>query len=254
MLDYLWLGLLVASPLLVLAPGRIRVGLAGALGLGHLGMAAFMEIGLFPLISLAALLPFLPPPVWERVPVPRSAGLERLPKALGRLPRPGRLPGSRPRREALLQGVAAALLAALVVVNLASVEAVSYPQGAPDALDSKGWDMFAPDPPADDGWYVAAATLESGRQVDALRQATLSWDRPPDVSAILPNSRWRKLLYQIRGGAEAGIRAPLAGFLCKRWNHDHADEVRAVRLVYVPYDTRTGTRGEAVDLGSYSCG
>jgi len=253
LLDYLWLGLLVASPLLVLATGPTRIVLAAALGLAHLGMALFIEIGLFPLISVAGLLPFLPSPVWDRVPVPQSARLESARRAFARRSRSGRLPGLPARRLALLHGIAAVLLAAIVAVNLASVGAVSYPDGTPDAVRDKGWDMFAPDPPADDGWYVAVATLESGRQVDALRRAPLAWDRPSDVSATLPNHRWKKLLYQVRSGPEAAVRAPLAAFLCERWNRTRDDGMVTLRLVYVPDDTRTGTRGEAVDLGQYAC-
>jgi hypothetical protein len=253
LLDYLWLGLLVASPLLALAAGRLRGVLAAALGLGHLGMALFIEIGLFPLISVAGLLPFLPSPVWDRVPVPQSARLESARRAFARRSRSGRLIGWLARRRALLRGIAAVLLAAMVVVNLASVGAVSYPEGTPDAVRDKGWDMFAPDPPTDDGWYVAVATLESGRQVDALRRPPLAWDRPSDVSATLPNHRWKKLLYQVRSGPEAAVRAPLAAFLCERWNRTRDDGMVTLRLVYVPDDTRTGTRGKAVDLGQYAC-
>jgi hypothetical protein len=59
---YAWLALVVASPLLLVATGRHRTALAAAFAGGHLFMLATLELGVFPLVSVAGLLPFLPPP------------------------------------------------------------------------------------------------------------------------------------------------------------------------------------------------
>lgn len=252
LLSYGWLALLVCAPLLVVLTGRGRAVLAGGFALGHLGMAVTMEIGLFPLISVAALLPFLPPTVWDRLPTPPAPVFERFAARLDRLPGwPRRLPT---RLRSASTVLAAVLFCGMLVVNLASVGVLAYPAGTPAAVEAKGWDMFAPDPPVDDGWYVAPARLESGERINALGGGPLSWDRPPDVSATLPNNRWKKLFYQLRGGPEASLRRPLAESLCARWNRAHADDLEEIRLVYVEYSTRTDARGERVELGRFDCG
>ena len=64
---YAWLGLVLASPLLVLLAGRARAALAGAFVVAHLSMALTLGIGVFPLVSVAALLPFFPSRVWDAV-------------------------------------------------------------------------------------------------------------------------------------------------------------------------------------------
>lgn len=83
-LNYLWLGLLATAPLLVLTTGRRRLALVAAFALGHLGMAATLRLGLFPAISLAGLIAFLPASLWDRLegsaarPVPSPASSQAL--------------------------------------------------------------------------------------------------------------------------------------------------------------------------------
>ncbi|PSQ39975.1 HTTM domain-containing protein, partial [Halobacteriales archaeon SW_12_71_31] len=62
-----WLGLLLGSVGLVALTGRRRTALVCAFAGAHLSMFLTMRLGIFPLISLAALVPFLPPSVWDRV-------------------------------------------------------------------------------------------------------------------------------------------------------------------------------------------
>lgn len=62
-----WLTLLCCSPALVLATGRTRAAVVAGFVAAHVGMALTLGIGLFPLVSVAALLPHLPPGVWDAV-------------------------------------------------------------------------------------------------------------------------------------------------------------------------------------------
>jgi hypothetical protein len=80
--DRVWLALLVASPLLVLLTGWLRAALAAAYAGMHLGMLASMQIGVFTLISVVALVPFLPGVVWDALPArERVPGLRAVPLA-----------------------------------------------------------------------------------------------------------------------------------------------------------------------------
>lgn len=250
---YLWLGLLVASPLLLLSRGRLRTLLAGAIAAVHLGMAVFMELGLFPFVSIAGLVPFVGPVVWDRLP---SAGTRTVRRLAGLLPAGPTLPAwgwLRPIRTGMGTALPAVILAVLLVVNTASVGYVSLPEGAPAALEDKSWSMFAPAPPGDDGWYVFAGRLDAGRQVDARTGGSLSRDRPPDVDETYPNNRWQALLYRLRDSPEAHLQRPLAEYHCRRFDRDHAGDLAAVTIEYHPYDVRDGTRGETVTLGEFDC-
>ena len=251
--DYLWLGLLVCSPLLVVLTGWYRAVLPTLFAGVHAGMIVTMELGIFPFVSIASLLPFVPRVVWNRLPSP--------PKLVGDglvpfRPRPFGWEisdGLRGKVGSLRTGFAAVALCGMLLINAASVGYITLSDGTPNALENKAWDMFAPYPPSGDGWYVAPATLESGRQIDALQQTPLSWDRPPDVSQTFQNRRWRKLLYQLRSPPETVLQDPLAQYLCQRWNGDHAEEIASLRLVYVEFPTRQPGRGDRIELGNVTC-
>jgi hypothetical protein len=65
LIDWLWLTLLVASPFLLLTTDRVRTALAGAFAGGHLSMALTMRLGLFPLIAVGVLLPYVHDELWD---------------------------------------------------------------------------------------------------------------------------------------------------------------------------------------------
>lgn len=247
--DYIWLALLVSSPCMVALTGIWRSVIPGLLAAMHAGMVLLMQLGIFPFVSIAALLPFLPPVVWDTFPSPEGF-YRRLSGYVPDTPTVPGLSGVRSGLHSLVSPLAAMLLCGLVLVNAASVGYVDLPEGTPAAIEDKAWNMFAPYPPSDDGWYVMPATLESGQRVDALQRETLRWDRPPDVDTTFPNERWRKLLYQLRGAEHRELQRPLAQYLCWRWNRTHDDEMVSVRIVYVT--ERTGGDGR-VDLGTFAC-
>ena len=223
-----WLALVCAAPLLLLArPGRVRGAVAVAFALAHVGMALTLRLGIFPLVSLVALLPFLPPSVWNAVDR-RTVTLRARLADVGR-PRPSALvPDRRVTRAAL-----AALAAGLLVWNAATLGLMPTPApGESLAPADNAWDMFAPEPPAVEGWLVAPSTTAAGDRVDAWVGGPLDRDRPPDLAAATPTARWRKYLNDAwrADGADA---AHLASYLCTRWERTRDATLERVALFYV---------------------
>jgi hypothetical protein len=264
-LGWLWLGLLVGSWLLVVLRGLPRGVLAGAFALGHLGMALTMRLAVFPYVSIAALLPFVPPVVWDRIerrvadPLqgragPATAGQFDRVASVGpslAVPATVRDWGSR---------LAPVVVAVGLVVMLGYNGATLAGQG-PAAervgvdLPEPRWSMFAPDPLRTDGWYVTPARLQSGERIDVFALSTVRWDRPSDVSATYPDSRWRKYLTRLRLREDPRLRRGFAGFLCARWNGTHEDEARSVAVYFLAQPTRL-SGPEPVErrpLGSWAC-
>lgn len=242
--DYVWLALLVASPLLLVLTGRARTLLVGIFVAAHVSMALTLRVGLFPIVSIVGLLPFLPPAVWDRLWPATRPSLERL---VDRIPRGPALP--------TLGGLRRPLLACLLVVVVASNAATMGVVPSDDSpVPEQSWDMFAPAPPGVDGWFVAPATTASGHQVDAFTGRQLSWDRPPNLAETYPSARWRKYLMGLRGDSEA-LREALAATLCQRWNERHDDGVDEVRLVFVAEPTLLGEPDprRREPLGRYDC-
>jgi len=232
--DYAWVALLLASPLLLLTTGRVRGAVAALLSLGHLGMLATMTLGVFPLVTVTALLVFQPPPVWDRLPDPQPR-FDRLAARLPELPRP-QTPWALVRRGTRV--VAALLLCFVLVWNAAAVGVVHTPENAPVQPSERSWDMFAPEPLGTDGWYVAPAVTTTGEEMDAWNGGTVSYAKPPDVSKTYPSARWRKYLATVALFDGRSLADEFAGYLCREWNATHDSKLARVSVVFVAQPTR----------------
>ncbi|ELY82971.1 HTTM domain-containing protein [Natrinema gari] len=225
-INWLWIAVLSASVLLVLATGRLRTATVAAYVGAHLSMAATMRLGLFPLIMVSVLLVFLPPPVWDR--------LEHLGSASG-LAR--RLAACRPRGErteagssspAVLsprvrRGTRLAATALLVCLFLAAASwqvtaaglVDSSSAGGDSVLERSSWAFFAPHPPDTYSWYVVEATDGAGESTDLLRDGPATFDGPPDVAERYSSTLWER--YGRKGqGAGEPAREAAGSYFCER--------------------------------------
>jgi len=262
---YVWITLVVLSPLLLLSAGKIRTLLAtGFVGM-HLGMLATMKIGIFPLIVVAGLLAFYPSWVWDVLEnsatrVGLRARLVALAKrweqVTGRVPVPSI---QHPARSAALgraRRVAASAVAVffVVLILLSNAQAVDYaevPEDAEPVLEvtqtDQYWRMFAPDPLGTDGWYVTRGELTNGSEVDVLAGSRVTWERPRNVDTTYPTARWRKYLRNVWSTWNHDHRSYLAHYLCGRWNRSHDVDVTEVHLYYMAQDSQPYNETEPVD-------
>lgn len=259
------------APLLFFVPvrnGLFRmVGILVLLGL-QAGFRLGLELALFPLISSAALLGFLPPGFWERVmPLVRGRGRLRLPSALsGPLRRavaapsaaaspPGEGRPSGAVRAWLRNGVPLALLAYALLWNLNTVDETRFTVPAPLRpvgwllrLD-QSWTMFAPHPFTDDGWYVIPAVLRDGRNVDLFQDGgAVSWEKPERVAAEFDSYRWRKYLNNLYLVSYAEYRLYYGQYLCRTWNERHTGGAQLIEFRIVYMLERTPPPGQAASV------
>ena len=233
----LTVGILVLEwlcPFLLFSPvrtGRVRLWTLGILASMHLGIALILNVGLFPAVSLSALLLFLPPCFWDRL---SSRARAAAPDAS--------VPGSRVHPAS--QVVCALALGYVLFTNVNGLPPRFLPwTPAPRAelltvalgLGQK-WDMFAA-APSRNGWYVARAVLADGTEVDLLRGgAPVSWERPRNPAVFYPNERWRKIFVGMSYGDVTGydvFRRPVAEYLCREWNRGRPPEKRAADFALV---------------------
>jgi hypothetical protein len=258
-LGWLWLALLTVSGLLVVLTGRRRSALAGLFAAGHLGMLVTLRLGPFPLVSVASLLPFLHPGVWDRVEravAPLRARLDATSPAPtdtspGGQTRTGRWPGR--ARTALL----VTCLAGMLWWNAATLGYADPPAAVTDTVDPEAyaWDMFAPEPRSTDGWYVVDGRLSTGERVDPFRGGPVRFDRPPDPDATFPSHRWLVYLLELQRPAGEPLRPAFGDYLCDRWNDRHATDLSELTVYYVRQPVGPAGPGptERVALTSRRC-
>lgn len=256
-----WLAMLVLAPLLVLLRGHGRTLFATMFVGAHLAMLLTMKIGVFPLISVAALLPFYPPRVWdavERATAPladraeRSRLRDRVGRLAARLPRAGATVRAATPRVA--RPAAAVLLVLVLVWNAAALGYIELSATAGLSAEERRWDMFAPEPTSTTGWPAAPARTHDGRRVDAYHLVDGPAERPDDFADAYPNSRWSKYVRDLLLPANAGLRDDFARYLCRRWAARRDTRLGNLSLVYhaepaggEPED------GRRRDLGGYDC-
>lgn len=209
------------APLLLVAPGaRHRLAGAAALVGLHLGIALFMRVGLFPFVSIVAVVPFLPPELWRDRGAAACVG------------------GSPPRAARALHAVCMICLAGLLLHDLGTIVSSARPPRPLRAvltavgLDHR-WDMFAPNPPStQDELLVRFADGDASRDVP-LRPA---------------NPRWRKYFEHL--GRDQDARALLRD-LCRTTG---AHRVALYRLAHpIPAPGRPATPPDQRQIADLSC-
>lgn len=259
---WLWVAMLVASPLLVVATGRRRTLVVAGYAVAHLGMLATLRLGLFPLVVGALLLLYLPPSVWDRVergPVARWTAFGRLRGTLdGRL-RPASPPRLPPRVHEAGRVVVSTFLAVVLVTSVlwpataVGIVDTTQHESVPDP-DGYSWTLFAPEPPTHTRWFVAPATVESGAEIDALDGSAVEWGPPADAADTYPNTLWHRYLGEMRWAGH-GERTYLAAHLCRRAAGFADAEVTAVSVYVVeqPVPSVGGGDPERTELVRHGC-
>ncbi len=206
------------------ATPAIRAALVLAFAIVHLGFGLCLALGLFPVISVLAWVPFIPGVAWD--------GLA------GAAPPPDERP--------VLHGSTAAGVGAFVLLAYVAwwnFGGLNPAWRVPPSLRAVGlalrldqrWALFAPAPLANDGWYVIPGRLAGGATVDLFRGGrALDWRKPALVSATYPNQRWRKYLMRLSRRRSAVYRPDYARYLC-RWNetHDGRERLRGLHLYFM---------------------
>lgn len=261
---WVWVALLLVSPLLVLTTGRNRAVLVCGFAAMHLGMLLTLYIGIFPVVSLVALIPFLPSDIWNALSQTRVARL---------FPRRSRvidvvastLPTWSPARSVfhaetprqISQSVAAVGLVGIVLFNAFALGFVPVPSPADDTVSSERtdprWTMFAPHPTNIDRWFVAPGNLSSGGRIDAFSQTDIEWTPPDHIASTYSSARMRKYMSDLR--YDERLQEPFARYLCDRWNRTHETALLSVTLYAVETTDPAGEdrSWERTELTHISC-
>jgi len=216
----------------------------------HLTLIASFRIMLFPYTCIVAWAIYLPPSFWDSV--------MRF-KILGAIDRrwdaflvaiATRIDALATRHQSwplwpvdfqagrVKQGLAGAILLFVVWDNVAEVSSVPMPSAVEwvgsQANVKQRWGMFAPHPTYNDGWWIAAATLADGREVDLFSGKSLDWERPTAIRDTYPSHRWRKWMGQIWSMDDRRPQVePLADWLRREWEAGDSSKVASLTVYFM---------------------
>lgn len=227
--------LLLFVPLLTLP---LRCLMVVGFALMHLAFHLIFHIGLFPLVNLAALVPFLPPQLWDWLRTRRLGGQVR-----GWADRAGtwlaalsnrhlRLHATpEPRFPRLASALCLASLLYVAIWNASTLPGTGF--SMPRSIRWIGellqieqtWDMFAPNPSRDNGWLVMPGILDSGAEVDVYRRRLESPPlRRPNHGDYFESHRWMKFIMTLARQSQEEYRVYYGRYLCRQWNTGAAGE------------------------------
>ena len=219
-----------AAALLIWIPQTRLLAVVGLTGL-HLGLGSFMHLGVFSLIASVSSWALLPGWLWDRWPSWRWT----LPDWPWRgfedpSPRPSRL---------IVNILLLFLLMRVTACNIYWGRHWTVMPNCPDLrllrLDQQ-WNMFAPRPLADDGYFVIVGETQDGDWVNIglTGPPEVRWDKPARVASCYPNARWRKLMMNTFLPENQVWRAPLLDYLGSRWQGRHPQRpLRSLHLFFV---------------------
>jgi hypothetical protein len=197
----------IAAPLLLLVPffhGPLRTALVFSFWGLHLGFFAFMELGLFPWTCIAAWAAVLPGWFWDRLRVTATHGARTVP----------------PLWTQVVAGFALVLATWWNVSTIEPQLAVRQPLttvGRVLRLDQK-WEMFAPYPLKDDGWFVIAGQLHDGTETELFRGGPVRYDKPEGIAESYHGQRWAKYMRNLYTSKYKEMRVYYGRYLCRSHN------------------------------------
>ena len=99
------------------------------------------------------------------------------------------------------------------------------------------WNLYAPAPPKDDGWFVFPGEMADGSPLDVLRpdHAGLSYDKPAYIALTYPNIRWYQYRQNLWSAQYANNRPYYGRYLCSEWNgaHPAAQALKGFKMIYM---------------------
>jgi hypothetical protein len=235
---FLALGVEVAIPLLLWMPWKRRSfqNLACSLLVSlHLVIAATLHLGLMVPINI-----FVTVGLWPGFLFAKATWKPQwhLPKSIER---------DEPQAYSLARPTQALILITclyIVHLNYAVYNKVIVPK--PIKLfgyltrQQQDWQLFAPHPGTDDGWFVAKGECLDGNEIDLLREGRpVDLSKPESVASLFPNQRWRMWLFNLANRRDPLVNEAFARWLACDWNDRHPGptSVKHVEVVFVAEPT-----------------
>lgn len=118
----------------------------------------------------------------------------------------------------------------LVYIVLWNVDTIPGHSVLPQKYEWIGWtmrldqkfNMFAPVPLTEDGWYVMPGKLADGDTIDIYTGKPLTYQKPTLVSETYKDQRWQKYLMNLWLRDYNAYRSAYGKYLCRQWNSTHS--------------------------------
>ena len=233
-LTFVSLGMEFAIPVLLWFPWKrtpLRYIACVTIILFHCGVALTLNLGIMVLINIVATIGLWP-----------GAPFDRLATKIGPVRGPEPEQSDSDCRGTRLSKPVQLLLALnclyIVHLNYAIYNSVIVPTPVKYfgylLRQQQNWDLFAPHPGVDDGWFVLEGHRLDGKKIDLLQGGkAATYQKPESVAASFPNQRWRMWLLNLQRRSDPLVNEAFASYLARKWNRTHRGQERVSRVSIV---------------------
>ncbi len=207
----------------------------------HFGLFVCLHLGPFPWTCMAAWLMVFPGEFWQHFAFWKYRPILWVSEQVKRLQWQTEVP--RVPFSKVFEATAAVFIFLMLAWNLTHHESFPYRRTENFRILMnvtelyQKWNMFAPYPRKDDGWYVIEASLFSGKIINPMAEDFIyTEEKPADVAATYINSMWRKYLTNTWLKTNHAYRVHFGKYLCRKWNSDKTnldDKINTMKIYYM---------------------
>lgn len=239
---YWWVGLLIASPLLLVPDWRVRTVMASSFIAAHTGMALTLKIGVFPFTAIAALLLFYPNNIWGKIDA-LTKNLQRVMKntledkmkiGVGIVQSKMLLSHDNQRVKTVFNTVIPVLLLCIAVSGAVTSAGVLDESETINNLDEitlqsneQNWAVYAPTPISYEMWFVHELTLVSGKEVNVYHDGRTIDKRPDNIKIT---KQVRKYRQELLDTDDESLKQAYGAYYCSNEHDIPESQVEQVKV------------------------
>ncbi len=150
----------------------------------------------------------------------------------------------------IVQAFLLVILIYVVLMNIDTLGKTQYINGQVQWISSltrldQRFDMFAPTPLLEDGWYVFPGKLNDGTEIDVFRNgAPVSYTKPKWGAYEYKDQRWQKYMMNLWSANLSQFREGYGKYLCREWNKTHTGEKQLIEYDMIFMVERTPAPGQ----------
>lgn len=235
--------ILLFTPIML---GPIRTLIIILFILMQIGFGISIRLGFFPVTASVAMLCLIPTWFWDKFFICiEKTGIKKyfnkycykkkiLQKAANIIPQQN----INFKSSLIASCLVAFFLVYIFFSNMQSIGAYGMPSNVKSigyALSiNQKWNMFAPTPRKNDGWFVVVGRLQDGKYMDVMRNKPVSWEKPKLVSSDYEDQNWNKYMFKL-GDEEGEIPRYYGRYLCYNWNtkNEENQNLEEVTIYYM---------------------
>ena len=121
------------------------------------------------------------------------------------------------------------------------------------------FNMFAPMPLTEDGWYIVPGTLRDGTTIDVHTEKGITYEKPKWIAYTYKNQRWQKYMMNLWSRDNTEYRLGYGQYLCRQWNdtHSYEKELMSFDIIFMlektPPPGQTLSPVEPVTIWNHHC-